>query len=350
MTTSPAAIGTISAAIANLRSGPGTEHAVVAQASQGMALTLIGRNNTGDWWQVCCVNNTSGWVYGNLLVIEGSTANVPILAGAASAAAQPASPPPSQGWRGEYFANRDLQGPPAFVRDDTDINFRWGGAAPGPGLSGVNYSVRWTRTLDFAAGNYSFAATVDDGVRVYLDGWLVIDHWQIGAAQTYRGRFDGVGAGTHTLKVEYFQAEGDAVAIFDYESAVEAGQWLGEYFPGTSLGTSLAGAPLLARSEPELRFSWGLDAPDPRLPAGDWCARWTRHAHFEAGNYTFHAQTTGGVRVYLDGWPLIDQWRQAPEAPAYSAHFAGVGAGEHTVMVEYFARGPALLNVWWERT
>lgn len=344
MTTASAPIGTISAAIANLRSGPGTNYPVVAQARQGMTLTLIGRNGAGDWWQVCCVDNTAGWVYGALLVIEGSTADVPVFGEATVVAASPA-PPPIQGWRGEYFANRDLQGPPAFVRDDAAIDFRWSGAAPGPGLAGVNFSVRWTRTLDFAAGNYIFSATADDGVRVYLDGWLVIDHWQIGAAQTYTGRFDGVGAGPHTLKVEYFQAEGDAVAVFRFEQAHEPGQWSGEYFAGASL----QGAPLLERTEPELRFNWGMGSPDPRLPAGDWCARWTRQASFEAGNYTFQAQTTGGIRVYLDGWCVIDQWREAPEAPSYRGRFEGVGAGEHTVRVEFFARGPALVNVWWER-
>lgn len=344
MTTAPSPIGTISAAIANLRGGPGVNYPVVAQAPQGMALTIIGRNGAGDWWQVCCVNNAAGWVYGNLLVIEGSAAGVPVLTEAPVVAAQAAPPPPPQGWRGEYFNNRDLQGQPAFVRDDPDINFHWNGAAPGPGLSGVNFSARWTRTLDFEAGNYTFTARADDGVRVYLDGWLVIDHWQIGSAQTYSGRFDGVGAGSHTLKVEYFQAEGDALASFSFAKAAEPGQWLGEYFAGTSL----QGSPILTRNEPELRFNWGLDAPDPRLPAGDWCARWTRRAGFEAGNYSFIAQTTGGIRVSLDGWRVIDQWREAPEAPVYTGRFDGVGAGEHTVMVEFFARGPALANVWWQ--
>ncbi len=344
MATSSSPIGTISAAIANLRNGPGTNYGVVAQASQGATLTVVGRNSAGDWWQVCCVNNISGWVYSNLLVIEGTTMDVPIIG--EIAASQPPPPPPAQGWRGEYFANRDLQGPPAFARDDVNINFRWGGASPGPGLAGVNFSARWTRALDFAPGDYIFSATADDGVRVYLDGWLVIDEWNIGAARTSSVRFDGVGAGTHILTVEYFQAEGDAVMTFGFEQINALPPWKGEYFGNPDL----QGPPLIIRNDPDIRFDWGLGSPDPRLPADNWSARWTRQSYFDGGNYLFFAQATGGVRLYLDGWRLIDSWQETASASTYSGRFDGVGAGDHTVLVEFNDRwGPAAVRVWWER-
>lgn len=344
MTTAPAPIGTISAPIANLRSGPGTSYPVVAQAQQGMALTIIGRNGAGDWWQVCCVNNISGWVYSNLLVIEGTTMDVVIVSDAV--AAQAAPPPPAQGWRGEYFANRDLQGPPAFVRDDPDLNFRWGGASPGPGLGGVNFSVRWTRTLDFVGGNYTFRAAADDGVRVYLDGWLVIDEWRIGATQTFETRFDGVGAGAHTLTVEYFQAEGDAVLSFGFEQIGGLPAWQSEYFSNPDL----QGPPVVVRNDTDINFDWGLGSPDPRLPSDNWSARWMRRSYFDGGNYLFFAQATGGVRLYLDGWRLIDSWQKAASATTYSGRFDNVGAEDHTVVVEFNDRwGPAAVRVWWQR-
>jgi hypothetical protein len=47
----------------------------------------------------------------------------------------PATPTPTptplttfRGWKGEYFANPNLQAPPAVVQDDATINFNWGAA------------------------------------------------------------------------------------------------------------------------------------------------------------------------------------------------------------------------------
>ena len=37
-------------------------------------------------------------------------------------------------WRGEYFANPDLSGEPALVRNDTAVDFDWGDTSPAPGL------------------------------------------------------------------------------------------------------------------------------------------------------------------------------------------------------------------------
>ena len=81
--------------------------------------------------------------------------------------------------------------------------------------SGTNFSVRWTRTENFSGGNYRFWSTVDDGVRVWVDGVLVIDFWRIGPAQTVTCDHY-LSPGNHTIKVEYFQAEGVALMYLKY--------------------------------------------------------------------------------------------------------------------------------------
>ena len=56
------------------------------------------------------------------------------------------------------------------------------GPATGPGL-GVNvdnFSARWTGQFPFTGGTYTFSSTTDDGVRVYVDGSLLIDGWHDG--------------------------------------------------------------------------------------------------------------------------------------------------------------------------
>ena len=81
-------------------------------------------------------------------------------------------------WRGEYYDNRKLKGTPVLVRNDGAIDFDWGAGSPDPAVPVDNFSVRWTRTLGFTAGTYRFLASCDDGVRVYVNGQLVIDAWQ----------------------------------------------------------------------------------------------------------------------------------------------------------------------------
>jgi hypothetical protein len=122
---------------------------------------------------------------------------------------------PSNNWRGEYFNNRTLSGSPAVVRDDGTgfIDFDWGGDSPGSacGIGVNNFSARWTRTVNFAAGTYRFTVTGDDGIRLYVDGQLMLDKWFDQAPTTYT-----VGApltaGDHDLRFEYYENGGGAVA------------------------------------------------------------------------------------------------------------------------------------------
>jgi hypothetical protein len=120
-------------------------------------------------------------------------------------------------WRGEYYANSTLTGMPALVRNDRDpqggpgIRFDWGYDAPAAGLPADEFSVRWTRVLFFSEGTYRFYALVDDGLRLYVDGALVIDEWRDGGQREVTGDRN-LSGGTHSLRVEYYERGGTAVA------------------------------------------------------------------------------------------------------------------------------------------
>lgn len=101
------------------------------------------------------------------------------------AAAAPASS--SVAWRGEYYNNPTLSGAPALVRDDANINFDWGTGAPGSGVNPDYFSVRWTSYAYMDGGDYTFYATSDDGVRVWVDEQIAIDQWGAHPATTYSG-------------------------------------------------------------------------------------------------------------------------------------------------------------------
>jgi hypothetical protein len=127
---------------------------------------------------------------------------------------------PSGRWKGEYFPNKTLSSPPVRVRDDGDgfINFNWGGGSPVPGcgVGSDNFSVRWTRKIYFNSSTYHFTVTSDDGFRLFVDNRLVLDKWVDQPPTTYTADVPLL-ARNHTIKMEYYQATGQAVAALFWE-------------------------------------------------------------------------------------------------------------------------------------
>ena len=123
---------------------------------------------------------------------------------------------------------------------------------------------------------------------------------------------------------------------------VPVNQWRGEYFDNPSL----AGEPVLVRVDPELDFNWILDSPGPGIPNDNFSARWTGVFNLAAGDYRFYARSDDGVRVYVDGRPIIDFWQTNIPVDHYG-NYTDLSAGLHTITVEYFESGGyAYINVW----
>jgi hypothetical protein len=114
-------------------------------------------------------------------------------------------------WRGEYFDNATLDGAPAVVRDDAQIDFNWSTGSPAPAIGTDRFSARWTRDLSLPVGAYRFTMTVDDGGRLWVNGHLLIDAWREQGATTYTGDIYLPG-GAVSIKMEYYENTGLAVA------------------------------------------------------------------------------------------------------------------------------------------
>lgn len=112
-------------------------------------------------------------------------------------------------FRGDYFNNQTLSGPPVATVCSTEVNFDWGMEAPAPGVAADHFSARYTRTLPLDAGNYQFTVRGDDGVRFYVDGELLIDAWKDQPATSYTAPRT-LAAGDHVLRLEFYDATEDA--------------------------------------------------------------------------------------------------------------------------------------------
>jgi hypothetical protein len=270
---------------------------------------------------------------------------------------------PFSGWQGRYYDNPDLRGGPIAIRDDAEINFDWGEGAPVSGMPTDSFSASWTRQINFAPGTYRLNVRADDGVRVWLDGGLVMDYWR---SQDYEWHYaDGFYlAGNHTLKVEYFERGGGARVRFWVEPSTTTpsptdpapvptpvpgpkpaprlpGPWQGEYFNNSTLSDT----PVLRRTDAALDFDWGWNAPAPELKRDYFSARWSGAFSFSAGRYTFTTYSDDGVRLYVDGRRVIDAWRPTR---GYRSATLNLSQGTHKMRVEYFERtGRATVRVWW---
>ncbi|MEN6480492.1 MAG: PA14 domain-containing protein [Anaerolineales bacterium] len=262
-----------------------------------------------------------------------------MLAVPATASADPAT------WRGDYYANMALFGGPTVVRYDPAVNFDWGTGAPAAGIPADQFSVNWTTVEYFNAGTYTFYVTVDDGVRVWIDGVLIIDQWKDQSATTYSSvRY--LNAGNHALQVQYYENGGNALCRFWWTAGgggTPSGAWSGEYFNNIFL----AGPPTMVRTDSAVNFDWGYMSPGDAIGAENFSVRWTTVAYFaNTQTYTFSATVDDGVRVYVDGALVIDRWY--PQSRTTHTGTAYLNAGNHTVVVEYFEQGGvAVCQVSW---
>jgi beta-glucosidase len=125
--------------------------------------------------------------------------------------------PGARGLRGEYFANKTLEGPPALVRVDAAIDFDWDVGSPGEGLPVDHFSARWTGKLVAPQTRiYEISATTEDGVRLWIDGKLLIDAWTNRSRTTDRASVR-LEAGPHELRMGYYQNRGTASATLGWD-------------------------------------------------------------------------------------------------------------------------------------
>lgn len=241
-------------------------------------------------------------------------------------------------WQAQYWNNKKLKGAADFEREESNIDHDWGDGRPFKGLPKDGFSARWKRNQSFDEdGLYRFTATFDDGMRVWVDGKKIIDDWDEGGVRTVEADIY-LDKGKYLIKVEYYEDEGDAVAILDWarvdsEAAGSSGSgnWQAQYFNNRTL----SGSPALERGESGVNQDWGGGSPAPGVVnQDDFSVRWTRTRSFDGDTYRFSATSDDGIRVWVDDRLVIDQWYDHG-VRTFTADVS-LTAGTHTVKVEYY--------------
>ena len=86
-----------------------------------------------------------------------------------------------------------------------ELNYAWGGS-PATNVPGDHFLTLAEGSFEISQGEYDLEVTSDDGVRVYLDGKVVLEDWtwHPPKTQTVAVRLGG----KHTLRVEHFELDG----------------------------------------------------------------------------------------------------------------------------------------------
>jgi glucose/arabinose dehydrogenase len=122
------------------------------------------------------------------------------------------------GLKGEYYNNKDFT---AFVlnRIDPTVNFSWGSGSPNAAIGPDTFSVRWTGQIQPQfSQTYTFYTSTDDGVRLWVNGQLLIDKWIDQGTKEWSGTINLSTGQKYDIKMEYYENGGGAVAQIRWSS------------------------------------------------------------------------------------------------------------------------------------
>jgi len=117
-----------------------------------------------------------------------------------------------------------LSGSPALQRIEA-VNFGWSSSSPGPGISPDRFSVRWIGKVEAPlTGSYRFQTASNDGVRLWVNGALVIDNWtNHSTINDSSGAISLTKNQRYVIKLEFYDNTGTAVARLRWQKPSQTG-------------------------------------------------------------------------------------------------------------------------------
>lgn len=167
---------------------------------------------------------------------SASTATIPITAVNDSPVLQTLSGDTGLGLAARYYLTAwDLTGS-TTQRIDATVNFSNNFGVSG--MNNENFSVRWTGQVKSPiTGNVTFSTQSDDGVRLWVDGELIIDNWTLHGTTTDTASPISLIAGEkYDIRMEFYERGGGEVAILQWAYSGQSTQVVPQayLFPATT--------------------------------------------------------------------------------------------------------------------
>lgn len=122
------------------------------------------------------------------------------------------------GLAGAYFANHTsanpFSGSPILVETNPVIDFNWGTTGPAPAVGTTNYTVRWTGSVQPQYNEaYTFFTTADDGLRLYLNGQLLINDWTNQTVTTRSNTVTLAVQELYSIELDYYYSNDNSAQV-----------------------------------------------------------------------------------------------------------------------------------------
>lgn len=368
--------------------GSATEVLTIGQAAQSITVSPLTNVAVGAADQTLIATATSGLPVaisvtgpaeiiadklhvtgaGSIMVTAMQTGGTNWLAATPVVQTITAVDPVGTGLLGSYFANKNLAGTPVLTRVDSLINFDWVNGSPHSSLPADLFSVRWEGEIVPRFNEaYTLTFRSDDGVRVWLDGQLILNYWNDRSAGDSNYTFTAQAGKRYRIRVEYYENGGQAVAKILWRSASEpagpipttqfyptAPDTSGPIGTGTGLTGSyfanetVAGVPVVSRIDAGVNFDWAGGSPATGVSADSFSARWSGEIQPRYSEpYTITLRTDDGVQMWLDGQLVINDWILRGAATS-SYTFTAVASQRYSIRIEFYEhQGSAVAQLGW---
>ncbi|OQX22280.1 MAG: hypothetical protein BWK80_30850, partial [Desulfobacteraceae bacterium IS3] len=221
------------------------------------------------------------------------------------------------------------------------------------------FSEIYEGAVNFVAGDYDFVATMDDGMKVWIDDQLAFSNWTKGweRADIFRKTLT---AGWHKIRIAYVNYGGNVIGLANLKwSLHKTNEWTVSYTDNNRSGAVDA----ISKEAPAdlgkdsiglsnrigISRNWGAGGPTTteqfwnNYSTDNFSVKWEGDFDFEGAPYMFYLDAYDGTAVFVDGVPFIAQTYDGWEALA-------MNKGTHRIRVEYKATtGNARITFYWQK-
>jgi len=262
---------------------------------------------------------------------------------------------------GQYYGNQNLTDP-LFTRADGTVNFNWDYTPPAPSMGNTNYSIMWSGTVEAAySENYTFYTRTSDGARLWVNGEMLVNDWVTQPATEESWSIPLQAGRQYPIVMEYFDNTAASTAVLSWASASQPKEVIPEYpavppledgglsmVEGQYYGTTNFTDLLDTRIESAINFNWSSAAPFPNMNQTYFSVKWTGQILAQYSEpYTFYTTSDDGVRLYINGKLLINDWNSHGSTVDSGTMQLQAGTYYPMEMDYYQNAGPAIAELQW---
>jgi hypothetical protein len=266
-----------------------------------------------------------------------------------------------------YFSEPELK-KEVLRRTEDAIHFPYGQNSFSSDYADDSFGASWTGIIKPAySETYKLITQTDDGVRLWINGKLIIDKWQDMGVTEFSSEVPMIAGKDYNIKMEYYDRGGDAYAALSWQSqstkrsvirrigsfdfgfkfenpyGLES-DWEAVYFKGREFKDQIT-----AKKEAAINFTSASLPFAPSVPQENFCARFQSKIKVpKSGTYTFITTSDDGIRLKINGRLIIDQWTWM--GPTEFSEKVDLKEGDLVAIeVEYFQGGGGkFLKLEWE--